>query len=746
MHKARTFICALLLAGLSAGGVVSAQTAEPDVSPDQDPGKTGLELSLGVSPADIRLEDIVSGMEQVSLSPIVTDDFSILGRAREKQWLRMKLVLPAKPEPMALSFDRQGVRSITLYEVDKSGKKTSVIPLQSSRTPHLENTRGQWPTRIVFMLPPALGNGAVLYAEIESLGYVHLSPTLMTSVEQDQLSSGDDSFFSFLYLSALALICLAMFRQLRVAESQAILISLTLLIGIFGFFGYNTHLPLFLKTEFINKPSLPYALLIMAAAPFLSATNYFSGFHARWPEGAMWVTRLALGTLVFAIAIAMTNLFTVANLQLMTASIWTVCIGVAMCIYLFDVRSSRWSALMTAAALLAALWAPSLVYKQSLAATRMNLYGFQLIFLILMAVYLLLPWLRAVLQDRGRKRRTVPAAELTADQKVAKARAQLMAGLESALQNANEGDVEWIAYRRLLEGLKPVLPQLASAVIAKNYHNADLLIVEPKSATERYASLISQRSNMLKNLSRMTAPQQIRLDFDGPEGPLQEVSLAVIPLPIAKPGWGALIVERSSDRNYSKLEMDIGAEFAALATTAGDDAAEAMLTRHAKEMDMETGLYNREKFDDILKRLIDAAQLQQKLLSIMRVSIDNFAENTAGKQALKTEILQSLVAAMNDEVDYGVTMARFDDEDIVVLMPDRNIGQAREQAQRLCNVANRVKAASAPTMKFTLSVGVSHLQPGERNSKMMLERTASALSKARQYGGNQIQAISSGTL
>ena len=363
-----------------------------------------------------------------------------------------------------------------------------------------------------------------------------------------------------------------------------------------------------------------------------------------------------------------------------------------------------------------------------------------------MAVYLLLPWLRTALQNRGRKRRVMPAPELTPEQKVASARAQLMAGLQSALQNANEGDVEWIAYRRLLEGLKPVLPQLASAVIAKNYHNADLLIVEPKSATDRYASLINQRSNMLKNLSRMTAPQQIRLDFDGPEGPLQEVSLAVIPLPIAKPGWGALIVERHTDRNYTELEMDVGAEFAALATTAGDDAAEAMLARHAKEMDVETGLYNREKFDDILKRLIEAAILQQKQLAFLRVSIDNFTDSTASQPALKKEILQSAVAAMNDEVDYGVTMARFDAEDIVVLMPDRNIGQARELAQRLCNVANRVKAASAPAMKFTLSVGVSHLQPGERNSKMMLDRTASALAKARQYGGNQIQAISSGTL
>ncbi|MGH8051835.1 MAG: diguanylate cyclase domain-containing protein [Arenimonas sp.] len=746
MHKARILIGALWLMACIFSACANAQTNESDVQIAAQAEQIDLGLSLGVSPTDTRLEEMLSGMKLVSLSPIVNNEFSIVGRPGEKHWLRMKLVLPANAEPMALSFERNGVRSITLYQVDKSGKKISVIPLQSSRIPHLDNTRGQWPTRIVFLLSPAVGDGAILYAELETLGYVHLHPMLLSSEEQTRLSDSDDSFFIYLYLSILGLMCLAIFRQLRVAESQAILISLSLLIGLFGFFSYNTHLPLFLKTEFINKPALAYALLIMAAAPFLSASNYFSGFHARWPEGATWVTRIALALMVFSTVLAFTNMFSVTNLQVMTAIIWTICIAVAMCIYLFDVRSSRWSALIVAFGLLAALWAPSLVYTQSLPSSRMNLFGFQVLFLLLMAVYLLLPWLRSVLQDRGRKHRLVPVAELTANQKVANARAQLMAGLQSALQNANEGDVEWIAYRRLLEGLKPVLPQLASAVIAKNYHNADLLIVEPKSATERYASLINQRSNMLKNLSRMTAPQQIRLDFDGPDGPLQEVSLAVIPLPIAKPGWGALIIERASERNYSELEMDLGAEFAALATTAGDEAAEAMLVRHSKEMDVETGLYNREKFDDILKRIIEASILQQKLLAVLRVSIDNFNENTSGKPALKTEILQSLVAAMSDEVDYGVTMARFDDEDIVVLMPDRNIGQAREQAQRLCNVANRVKATSIPSMKFTLSVGVSHLQPGERNAKMMLERTASALAKSRQYGGNQIQAISSGTL
>ncbi|MEO6172084.1 MAG: GGDEF domain-containing protein, partial [Arenimonas sp.] len=203
-----------------------------------------------------------------------------------------------------------------------------------------------------------------------------------------------------------------------------------------------------------------------------------------------------------------------------------------------------------------------------------------------------------------------------------------------------------------------------------------------------------------------------------------------------------LIVERHADRTYTEQEMDIGAEFAALATTAGDEAAEAMLVRHSREMDDETGLYNREKFDDVLKQAIDVANLQRKQLAFLRICFDNFSDLVANKPVLKKELLQSLVAALNDDVDYGVTLARFDGETIVVLMPDKNLGQAREQAQRICNMAISLTAASEPDLKVTLSVGVSHLQAGEKSSKSMFDRSATALVKAQQYGGNQIQAVS----
>lgn len=741
VQKAQTLIGALLLAGSLMFGQAQAQEEGQSELPASGPDN--LELSIGDSLPDVMLENILSGRAKVNLSPVISDGFSVSSDARKKYWLRMKVSLPSEGGERMLSFERQNVRSIKLYLVEKSDKKVSVIPFQSSQSPHQETTRGSWPTRIVFVLPAAVKNESVLYAELELAGYVHLSPRLLTVEQQATLSASDDAFFTYLYFAILILICLAIYRQLRAAESQAILVGLGLIVGLFGFFAYNTHLPLFLKTEFINRPSLAYAMLIFATAPFLTASSIFSGLNARWQGGAVWVVRFALLLMGLAVFVALTDYLDIGFLQLMTSILWTAVIGMAGFICLFDVRSSRWSALIVSVALLAAVWAPTFVYEQMLPATRMNRYGFEVFFIILMLVYLVFPWLRLVLQERGRRRRVVPAPELTPEEKIAIARKQLMEGLQSALVNANENDVEWIAYRRLLEGLKPILPQIASAVVAKNYHNEDLLLVEPKSATDRYAALISQRSNLLKNLSRMTAPQQISIDFDGPDGPLQEVSLAVIPLPIDKPGWGALIVEREADRTYTELEMDCGAEFAALATTAGDEAAEAMLDRHKREMDSETGLFNREKFDVVIKQLIDASILQKKQLSLLRICFDNFENLTANKPQLKKESLQSLVEALNDEVDYGVTLARFDAETIVVLMPDKNLGQARELAQRICNIAPEVAVLSDPSIKFTLSVGVSQLQSGERSSKLMFDRSLAALDKAQQYGGNQIQAVSS---
>jgi GGDEF domain-containing protein len=310
--------------------------------------------------------------------------------------------------------------------------------------------------------------------------------------------------------------------------------------------------------------------------------------------------------------------------------------------------------------------------------------------------------------------------EPTTEEKIAAAREQLMASLETGLQNASEGDMEWIAYRRLLEGLKPVLPQLASAVVAMNFHNEDLLLVEPKDAEQRYRMLLQQRGQLLKNLSRSKAPQQISLDFDGPDGPLAHVQLAVIPLPIDKPGWGALLIERNATVEYSELELDLAAEFASLATTAGDEAAEALEARQAGEHDAETGLYRQDVMDRALRQAHEFAFLQKKPLSVLRIGHDD-----------QVAAFRTLAQLVRSEIDYGESVGRWGEDQLLVLAPDLSGTAARELGERILAAARKQGIAA--------SIGAASMLATERSHASLAERAGQALARVRQAGGNQVQ-------
>jgi diguanylate cyclase (GGDEF)-like protein len=719
------------------------------VHADQTEAPPSLRYSLGSSDPDVVLYDILSGVEQVPFSPIVSNGVALKAKPATKNWMRL-LIAPAESNaPRVLSFERKGIRFIRLYQTDKQGRNIIVTPLMSSETPHTEFAKGRWPTRIDYVLPADYQQGGVIYAELKPVGFLHFHPRLSEQgADADANQNANDSFFTYLYAALMGIGLLSLFRQLRHPQSQAILVTLTAVIGLAAFISYNTHAALLINASFLIEPHQAYALIILAIAPFLAATSHFAGMATRWEQAAKWLNWSAVIMIGIATSIWFWRGLSLSIVQTLALSLWTVTLVSAMCAYVFDSRDSKWTGLMLAGGLLAAIWAPYFVYGFLLPDTRLNLYGFQILFALLLADYLLQPWFRAILKQRGmRKRSNAPVViELTSEEKIEKARHQLMQGLSSALDNATEADIEWVAYRRLLEGLKPVLGQISSAVVARSQHNEDFLIVEPASDEERYAALINHRGNLLKNLSRMTAPQQIRLDFDGPEGPQQEVNVAIIPLPIDKPGWGALIVERHADSLYSQNEMDLCSEFAALTTTASDEAVHAMATRYARETDAETGVLNRTKLDEILKKTLDAAVVQHKPFSILRISLDRFNEQTHNQPELRSELLKSFVAMMQDEIDYGAYLGRFYKEEFVMLMPGKNIGQARDQAQRLCNSASKILVISSKDIKFTVSVGVSHLQPGERSSHFMLERVTAALAKAVQYGGNQIQAISSATL
>ena len=317
-----------------------------------------------------------------------------------------------------------------------------------------------------------------------------------------------------------------------------------------------------------------------------------------------------------------------------------------------------------------------------------------------------------------------------------------MSSLQASMESAAEGDMEWIAYRRLMAGLTPVLPQSAAAGIAMNYHNEDLLLVEPASAEARFRMLLGQRASLLKNLSRSLAPQQIVIDFDGPEGPLDNVMLAIIPLPIERPGWGALVIERAQEANYSEQELDLCAEFAALATTAADEAAEAMQQRHAQQMDAESGAYRAELLDTQVQHALEASVQKRKPMSVLRVAIDGFEQLDPGATAA---LARSVADTIREEIDFGETIVRRTPDEFVVLLAGRSGMEVKTLAERICNEMRRhpLPGADGP---LTVSAGVAQMQPSERAPQLTLERSAKALVKARAAGGNQaMMVLGSGT-
>jgi diguanylate cyclase (GGDEF)-like protein len=689
--------------------------------------------------AAVPLGDILSGRFRSGFNPLTDKGLSVVGAPDKMIWLRLR----ADPAAVAsagiryLSLPRQSIQHLRIFSsgaTDRAFAETGI-----GEPP--DQTR--WPDTFILPLPAATNEGSVTwYVQVQGQGYLNLQPSLLSEQQmQEQAKSARDTY-GFLYASLFAIALLAMFRRwstgertFRVAEAAFVCLAASV-VG-------NFHLQLTLGgTSLASIPNLPAALWVLTCAPLLWATQQYAGHEKNLPEVASLLDRLGFVFVVIGVGFLFVPLRFLGPLQI--ASLCLLALTALICgsSLFFDPRHWRWSPILIWLGFIAALLAAPLSMLQLVPPTNLVRHGFQLLLALQLAVYLLLPWIRQALQERAKLKRSV-VVEQSAEEKIAHAREWVISSLQAGIESAAEGDMEWIAYRRLMGGLKPVLPQTASAVIAMNYHNEDLLLVEPKSAEPRFQMLLAQRGSLLKNLSRSLAPQQIGIDFDGPEGPLPHVQLAIIPLPIERPGWGALVIERNIDVTYSEEELDLCTEFAALATTAADEAALVMQMKQASEIDAESGVYKKEMIDELMRRANELALKKRKLLSILRVSVDGF-ESIAADAA--PAVIRRLADLIRDEIDYGETIGRFAADEFLVFLAGRSIGEARALAERLCLTVRKQTVPTSEGGTLLVSIGASQLQPGERTPQLMLERATKALAKARQYGGNQVQAIASTTV
>lgn len=724
MHILRARLVVLLLLWL----------VSPLAAADTAPAPS-FELAVMDTPVDTSLDDILTGRAQPGFTPVLTPGFEFDARDGRVLWVRIRTDLPpAPPGGWRLGINRAPLDRIRL-RVQPPG---DVVSETGFFADHRLGT--PWPTSFELALPADLRGPTTLYLQVEGRvrGGLHFRIKDAAAARADEAASR--RFFRFVYGLLLAVVILSVARHVEDPRSGALAVGGAALCAWLACLGINGHIYSLPEVALLADlgATVPQSLLLLGAGPLVLATRYYSGLAKSAPTLVPWMR--GLGWLL--IAAAAYGLFvSSAPPRLLQSAVWVgyALAGLAcLLMLLLDARGYRWLAILALLATAGAVLLRVLAHAQVVPATLFNLYGWQLLLSLTIALYLALPWLRARLQRWSQRRRQIQP-EPSAEEKISLARERLVESLQSGLKNAADGDLKWIAFRRLLDGLKPVLSQTSAAVVAMHYHGEDLLQVEPPDAEDRYRELLAQRATLLKNLSRLRAPQQVGIDFDGPEGPLEQVQLAVIPLPIPKPGWGALLVERKADVTYTEAELTLCAEFAAVAILAGDEASATVNAQRNADTDPATGVYRREPLQRQLAKLVDTARQKQQSLSLLYILVDQLPTlREAGGEVGATAGLRPVAELLREEVDYGDVLGRAGPDGFLLVAPGKAQLKAREYAERLRGAVSRLAVDPRVAAGLTVSIGVAQSGAEERDPAALIERAGRIAQIASKNGGNQI--------
>lgn len=125
-----------------------------------------------------------------------------------------------------------------------------------------------------------------------------------------------------------------------------------------------------------------------------------------------------------------------------------------------------------------------------------------------------------------------------------------------------------------------------------------------------------------------------------------------------------------------------------------------------------TKLYNRRAFFKNVEKQISFAIKKKREIGLLVIDIDYFKKiNDTYGHSVGDLVLQNLAQAMEKSFRKYDVLGRFGGEEFVVFMPDTNLDQASEAAERLRCMVEKSKFKNIDTLKYTVSIGVASLIP-----------------------------------
>ena len=159
---------------------------------------------------------------------------------------------------------------------------------------------------------------------------------------------------------------------------------------------------------------------------------------------------------------------------------------------------------------------------------------------------------------------------------------------------------------------------------------------------------------------------------------------------------------------------------------------------HIAITDELTGLYNRREIERRIKAALEHAKTDDKTIALVMLDIDFFKKvNDTYGHDVGDIVLKDVSAILQEYTDesLGQASGRWGGEEFFVLLPNKNLNEALEAAER---IREAVERHSFPEAKhLTVSIGVT-CADADSNYQAIFIRADDALYQAKQGGRNQV--------
>ena len=157
-------------------------------------------------------------------------------------------------------------------------------------------------------------------------------------------------------------------------------------------------------------------------------------------------------------------------------------------------------------------------------------------------------------------------------------------------------------------------------------------------------------------------------------------------------------------------------------------------------LDSLTGLHNRRAFEEMIQREVLLAARENTPLTLLMMDLDHFKQlNDTWGHALGDRALRTFGGVLLTVTGTHDAVARLGGEEFAILLPGRSARSALSLAERLRATVEGLRLSEGEELvRFTVSVGLSSLQPGETGFEPMLRRADRALYKVKRSGRNRV--------